>query len=158
MLNAAQINEFTLHLAELRSNLSKFHQLLKTESECLKKNDTDALIPLLNQKQNLAEHISDSLAKITSEHKLSNNVSELLNFCKTQNLASSSQQTAQEIIELTEQCKQLNMRNGLTIQAIENINLQMLNLLTQQQKGDVNLYNSSGETHASHNKATLGKA
>jgi flagellar biosynthesis/type III secretory pathway chaperone len=154
---AVHNNDLTLHLSELRNQLSDFLNTLQDESHALKKNNIEQLIEILSKKQSLSEHISVQTTQIETAFGLPSQLTELRQSCLDKK-AKDCVELVDEIIQLSQECKDLNMRNGITIQAIENINAQMINIFTQPQEGSVSLYNASGEKKAANSKASLGKA
>lgn len=151
-------HDLTLHLNGLFENLSEFQTTLESESQLLKQHDINALIDLLPKKQVQSENINKLVQQVNTQFNLPSNLNELANHIDFATQPQETKEILKEIIELAENCKALNMRNGTTIQALDNINAQLTNLFTESSIAPVSLYNASGIKKASGNKATLGKA
>jgi flagellar biosynthesis/type III secretory pathway chaperone len=151
-------NALTLHLNELFENLTEFHSILENESKQLQQHDIDALVGLLPKKQNLSENINKLVLEINTKFGLPSNLNDLANHADFSMQPATAQQNLVNVIGLAEDCKNLNMRNGITIQALDNINAQLTNLFTDNTT-PVSLYNASGvKKNTSGHKSTLGKA
>lgn len=152
-------NDLTLHLNELFENLTSFQSTLEHEAQLLKQHDLNQLVDLLPKKQILSDKIDQLVEAFETQFKMPSNLNELAKHIEIQNQPQTTQQNLANIIEIAETCRHLNMRNGITIQALDNINAQLTNLFTDHSATPVSLYNSSGiKKHSSNSKATLGKA
>lgn len=131
-------------LSQLKTYVSDFVQLLDQELEILQKfapEALDALSQVLAQKSQQVETINQQTLRIlkTAEQQFPNqfDTSEpSLQHLLQLNLPSSEQQLLQEVLTLTETFYQKNLRNGMIIQSLSNINQQALMAL----KGKDNQY------------------
>ncbi|MBE0494211.1 MAG: flagellar export chaperone FlgN [Thiomicrospira sp.] len=152
-------HDLTLHLHELFEKLTAFQTILENESQQLQQHDIEALVSLLPKKQTASENINQLVLEIEAQFGLPSNLNELASHSNFVSQPQPTQQTLIKIIELAESCKNLNMRNGITIQALDNINAQLTNLFTDHSATPVSLYNASGvKKQSGGHKATLGKA
>lgn len=152
-------HDLTLHLNELFEKLTKFHSILENEAQLLKQHDLNSLVDLLTQKQTQSEQINNLVQQIETQFDLPSNLNELSKHIELQKFPQTTQQNLIKIVEVAEVCRNLNIRNGTTIQALDNINAQLTNLFTDNPATPVSLYNASGvKKHSSNSKASLGKA
>lgn len=158
MNQTAHPHDLTLHLSELFENLTAFHAILKNEALLLKQHELNQLVDLLPKKQTQSDKINDLVQQVETLFNLPSNLNDLLIRITEQNYPQSLQKNLVNIIDLAESCRDLNMRNGITIQALDNINAQLTNLFTDNSATPVSLYTASGTKKHSSSKATLGKA
>src|SRR5690554_3971525 len=104
---AVHNNDFTLHLSELRNQLSAFFDTLQNESDALKKNNIDQLVEILSKKQTLSDQISAQTTQIETEFGLPSQLTELKQIC-LENKAQTCADLVEEVIQLGQQCKELN--------------------------------------------------
>lgn len=147
----------TLHLEELHAGLEAFLQTLQQEFSILQANDASQLLTILPVKQQQADQISAQIQQLTTEFAVDSNLPQL------QIAAEKAEQPGlvkliAQIIELSANCKDLNIQNGMTIMAIENINNEMINIFSQPQKSNLSLYDASGTKNQTKTKGVLGKA
>lgn len=148
--------QLTSLVAQLTQLFEHFYTALQTESDALKKNNSEQLLLTSASKQEQSEEIAALTAELESTLQVSKltlaNLFEL-------NVASPLQQAAQKLVTLSDQCQDLNQANGMTIQILSNMNKHTLNLISGKPQPNVRLYGSSGVTTASSNsKKSLGKA
>jgi flagella synthesis protein FlgN len=148
--------QLTSLVVELTHLFESFYTSLQTESEALKKNDSELLILTSTTKQEQSEVIARLAAGLESTLK-ANNLT-LANLIEL-NVSTPLQQFAQKLVSISDQCQDLNQANGMTIQMLSNINKHALNLISGNTQPNVKLYGSSGTTTTSTNtKKSLGKA
>lgn len=159
MSQAVHSDDPTLHINELLTNLTKFQTLLEQEASILKLQDANQLYDLLIQKQTLSDQINQQVLSLESQYGLDSNLYQLIEHDDFDNLSLTNQANLKEILRLAENCKDLNTRNGYTIQALGSLNTELTQLFNSAtQTPSVSLYNASGEKKQGGNKASLGKA
>ncbi len=158
MSSATQQNDLTLHLSELLASLTKFYDVLGAESNALFNNDSALLFEISQQKEAQSNQISLQIKQLESSFGLPTNLVTLQNSDELKSQPRSAQQVLEKIIELSESCKELNMRNGITIQALFNLNSQMIEILSGNESPSVSLYNATGAKKHGGTKSSLGKA
>jgi len=139
--------------------LETFSQTLDQEAEAIKKNDTEALLESNTNKQTLAEKLAQAGNEI--EQTLSPVCNNLIDFSVHENFSSLSesiQNLVKSAINLTVECHDKNLANGMSIQILSNINQHALDLLSGKSEQDVKLYGASGEKTSSSDQKSLGKA
>lgn len=159
MSQAVHSDDPTLHINELLINLTKFQTLLEQEASILKLQDANQLYDILIQKQTIADEINQQVTGLESQYGLDSNLYQLTENEKFQQLSAINQANLKKVTSLAESCKDLNMRNGYTIQALESLNTELSNLFNSAtQASSVSLYTARGERKHGGNKASLGKA
>lgn len=156
-LAAFSDNALTLHVEKLQDLLVSFQQTLEQEHLILKTNNPSKLLEILPSKQQKADEISNNIQMLASNFQVPTNLTEL------KNLAAQASQPdlvarLEEIIQLSATCKELNIQNGITITAIENINNQLINIFSQPGESKISLYDASGSKNQSRSNLVLGKA
>lgn len=156
-LAAFSDNALTLHVEKLQDLLVSFQQTLEQEHLILKTNNPSKLLEILPSKQQKADAISNNIQMLASNFQVPTNLTEL------KNLAAQASQPdlvarLEEIIQLSATCKELNIQNGITITAIENINNQLINIFSQPGESKISLYDASGSKNQSRSNLVLGKA
>lgn len=156
-LAAFSDNALTLHVEKLQDLLVSFQQTLEQERLILKTNNPSKLLEILPSKQQKADEISNNIQMLASNFQVPTNLTEL------KNLAAEASQPdlvarLEEIIQLSATCKELNIQNGITITAIENINNQLINIFSQPSEKTISLYDASGSKNQSKSNIVLGKA
>jgi flagellar biosynthesis/type III secretory pathway chaperone len=156
MLEIAHSHDLTLHLNELMPAITAFKKLLVLESETLKQYQNDQLYQIsekkLSQAQQL-EKLTKNLLNTYPDCKTCQQIRENTNF---KALPKSTQDLFDQFIEELAECQRLNLQNGIKIQSFQNMNNEMLKILTQNTNN--NLYNSTGQTKGSSLKSSLAKA
>ncbi len=150
---------FTSHISELTGLLTQFSTLLDNEAEAIKTNDADALLENNHAKQSLSDQLNQCGNQIESD--LSCFETNLIDFSLNENfrtLTTSTQEIVKNAINLTVECHDKNLANGMSIQILSNINQHALDMLSGKSDKDVKLYGSSGEKTQSGKQNTLGKA
>lgn len=156
-LAAFSDNALTLHVEKLQDLLVSFQQTLEQERLILKTNNPSKLLEILPSKQQKADEISNNIQMLASNFQVPTNLTEL------KNLAAEASQPdlvarLEEIIQLSATCKELNIQNGITITAIENINNQLINIFSQPGESKISLYDASGSKNQSRSNLVFGKA
>ena len=151
--------QFTSQIEELLHLLESFSAILDSESECIKKNQTDELLKIATLKSDLANQLNESTKTIELVLKpFDLNIKTLSQSAEFKSLDQAIQSKVNGLTPLIEACHDKNLANGMSIQILSNINQHTLDLITGKQH-DVNLYGSSGEkTRASNKQSNLGKA
>lgn len=150
---------FASHVNELAELLTEFSGILDQEAQSIKQNDTDSLLKTNTQKQNLAEKLNASGNLV--EQDLAAFDTNLIDFSMHEHFQSVStecQEKVKQAINLTVECHDKNLANGMSIQILSNINQQALDILSGKTDADVKLYGSSGEKTQTGQQKTLGKA
>lgn len=158
MSQAVHQHDLTLHLNELLDGLKDFQVILDNEALLLKQHEMGLLLELLPKKQKQSDALDRLVKQIETKFNLPPNLTMLSTHPDFLRQNQESQKQLSEISLLAEVCKNLNMRNGITIQALDNINTQLTNLFSSGYTAPISLYNASGEKKQSGSKATLGKA
>ncbi len=158
--NVQNRQQLTSLVAELTHLFEIFYISLQTESEALKKNDSEQLFLNSTTKQEQSEEIARLTAELESNLKANKlTLAKLFELNASTTLPKALQQAAQNLVAISNQCQDLNQANGMTIQILSNINKHALNLISGKTQPNVRLYGSSGITNASSNtKKSLGKA
>lgn len=158
MSSATQKNDLTLHLSELLKSLTEFYDILNAEAKCLLSADSALLYDISKQKEQQSNDITLLIQQLESTFQLPSNLLELQNSAELKSQPYSTQNLVEKILTLSESCKNMNVRNGITIQALFNINAQMIELLSGNESPSVSLYNATGSKKHSGTKSSLGKA
>ncbi|UQB42654.1 flagellar export chaperone FlgN [Thiomicrospira microaerophila] len=147
-------NELSLQLEQLMTDLETFKSLLEQESLLLNHNKIPQLNEILLQKQSIADQLDEKIAKLQDQFSIS-----LIEYSQlpTSNLTSDQHQIINIIINLSNQCFQLNRKNGMIISGLSHLNNELLRQLAPDEN-NINLYGASGKTKASDTKKTLGTA
>lgn len=156
-------NSQILHLLldELSSNLKSFFEVLTQEKQAIRSSDLEALQQTLEAKTELSEQIEKSVQ--SSEQLLGAPLSEFFNDKSSLQLENRSdleivRKKLQTIAALTEDCHDLNLANGLSINTLSNINQFTLNLMSGKDP-DSKTYGASGQTHPGKTTGrSIGKA
>lgn len=158
--NIQNRQQLTSLVAALTHLFESFYTSLQTESEALKKNDSEQLILTSTMKQQQSEEIARLTAELESNLKANKlTLANLFEMNVSTTLPKALQQAIQKLVAISDQCQDLNQANGMTIQILSNINKHALNLISGKTQPNVRLYGSSGTTTApSNTKKTLGKA
>ncbi len=152
--------QLTSLVAELTHLFESFYNALQTESEALKKNNSEQLTLSSSTKQEQSEGIAHLTGQLESSLKANNlTLANLFDVKVAATLPKALQQATQKLVAISDQCQDLNQANGMAIQMLSNINKHALNLISGKTQSNVQLYGSSGVTTASSNtKTSLGKA
>lgn len=155
------IEQLPSHIVQFLSLLERFYNVLLSESQSLKTNNSEKLSSLLPSKSQLSEEISQLTQIIESLLKTQQlSLSHLFNLPPSSKLPHPLQQNIERIVALSNQCHDLNQSNGISIQILKNLNQHTLNLISGKEPSNVKLYSAKGEAKSSdslHQKP-LGKA
>jgi len=162
MTQAIETKDIPQRLAQLLEDLHTFESILDQESEVLKTSDISPLIRILEQKEILSERLTQSfnwLSKnLSPDDTVQLSLKELLLVDSVQNLTEKTQQQLQDAVDLATQCHKKNVINGMTVQALKNMNQTLLNVFTGQDQ-NTQTYGATGKTANSETKSNpLGKA
>ncbi|AZR81866.1 flagella synthesis protein FlgN [Thiomicrospira sp. S5] len=149
-------------LSELLDLLSKFETALEDEAAVLKSPDISSLSEILQQKETLSEAVTEKFDQLTHTlltHDQDARISlDNLSLLEIPGLTDSNKQSLKKISEKAKQCHKLNAVNGMTVQALRNLNQTTINLLTGRDENG-KTYSASGKTLPSDQKSNpLGKA
>lgn len=152
--------ELTDALKTLSTGLTHLAETLAQEAQILRTNDADALIEIAQEKA----HQIDSLEKanLTLSHWLTpGEVTPLPDLITCERFASLPQLLKKQLHqadELARECHQQNLKNGMSIQALNNINTGLINTLVGQ-SSESQTYDPTGQK-APHQRTSgaLGKA
>ncbi|GKT11098.1 MAG: flagellar biosynthesis protein FlgN [Thiomicrorhabdus sp.] len=158
--NRLNIEQLTSQTAQLVTLLEDFFKTLQTETLALQANDADQINSILPIKEQQSNEISQLTAEIDKTLlPIELNLTQLFSSEHDLPLTKNAQQQIQNIIKLISDCHNLNQANGMSIQILNNINKQTINLISGKGQPDVSLYGSKGKTTpTSTDKQTLGKA
>lgn len=153
---------FSSQIDVLNRLLHDFHDILESESAHLKQPPSEALSRTLEQKSAVAQQLESELNTIEELLKPHNNGATFIDLAKDNafsSISDSLQVKVDRIIQLSQDCHDLNTSNGIAIQILSNINDFSIDLLTGKSSAEVKLYGSSGEKQLhNQNQSTLGKA
>lgn len=147
-------------LSQLLESLAEFESVLDQEETILKSTDISPLTDLLKQKETLSDQVNRQFSDVSNQ--FSNDLLSLNEFIQLDSyhqLPSTIQKQIKQAIELATTCHEKNIRNGMTVQSLNNINQAFLNLFTGQDP-NAQTYGAQGQAkHGESNKANpLGKA
>ncbi|MGC9386789.1 MAG: flagellar export chaperone FlgN [Hydrogenovibrio sp.] len=163
MRQASDIRDLSPALSELLDALTQFHTVLEDEAAALKSSDTHDLVTVLEQKEQLSESVSAQFETIAARlTELTGTESPMtLNKEKLQaspHLPASVKKSLLEIADKAQGCQKRNIINGMTMQALSQLNQTTLNLLTGRNE-NAKTYSAAGKAIASQNQSNpIGKA
>jgi flagella synthesis protein FlgN len=159
-LTQLDIINFSSLVAELVKQLNEFSKALDTETETIRKNDSDGLTKSNQVKQKLSDSLSETSNKLeASLQPLDTNIIDLPKHQVFSEFGQELQAQVNHLIALTVECHDKNLANGMSIQILSNINQNALDMISGKSDRDVNLYGASGEkTQTGSSKKSLGKA
>lgn len=162
MNQATEAKDIPQRLSQLLEHLKAFKSILDQESDALKKSENAPLISIVEQKEKLSEVLTEefnSLSKsLSPDESVQLSLKELLLVDSVKNLSEKTQQQLQEAVELATQCHDKNVINGMTVQALKNMNQTVLNIFTGQDQ-KTQTYGATGKTATPETKSNpLGKA
>ena len=147
-------------LTALHAQLEAFYQLLKQETAQLKSDDPDALAALAKQKADTLtslEHTYQRMTGILSPDQ-DTGLQSLIDSPQFNQLPKVLQTKLTQADQLAQACYQLNLSNGMTIQALNNLNSGLISALVGQ-SGTSQTYDTKGKKSAySQGSNSLGKA
>lgn len=150
-----------LLLAE-QTALEKLHATLIEEQTILEQNDIDALPPLIEQKAEQLENISQQVtqrAEYLQTLGLENSRADMEEaFSKAATLGEELQKLLQQNIAIMEACHKQNEINGLVIEVGRQTTGFVLDLLQKTDTETSTTYNKKGKTSQSNGKPPLAKA
>ena len=162
MTQATETKDIPQRLDQLLEDLNTFESILDQEASVLKTSDISPLISILEQKETLSERLTESFNWLSTNLSPDNTVrlslKELLLVDAVQNLSEKTQRQLQDAVDLATQCHEKNVINGMTVQALKNMNQTLLNVFTGQDQ-NTQTYGSTGKAAAAETKSNpLGKA
>ncbi|MDG4812921.1 flagellar protein FlgN [Hydrogenovibrio sp. 3SP14C1] len=162
MTQVTDTKDIPQRLDQLLEDLNTFESILDQEASVLKTSDISPLISILEQKETLSERLTQSFNWLSTNLSPDNSVrlslKELLLVDSVQNLSEKTQRQLQHAVDLATQCYEKNIINGMTVQALKNMNQTLLNVFTGQDQ-NAQTYGSSGKAATSETKSNpLGKA
>lgn len=160
-LTGKEINTHSLtsQVEELISLLDAFKTVLSQEEKAIKSADAEKLTKISQDKQTIAVSLNDTGLAI--EESLAGEATNLVDFSVTERfseLAKPLQDIIKKAINLTIDCHDKNLANGMSIKILSNINQHAIDLVSGKPQQEVKLYGSSGEKTQSGQQTTLGKA
>ncbi|WP_321324353.1 flagella synthesis protein FlgN [Thiomicrorhabdus sp.] len=158
-LNELNSNQFPSQIEELVRLLNQFSDVLDTESNCIKKNLPEKLIENAQNKNALADQLSNATNRIEKQlEPLNLTLTTLIDHNSFQMLSANTQANIRDLMVKIKDCHDKNLANGMSIQMLSNINKHALDLISGKPQ-DLKLYGSSGEkTNSSSSQGSLGKA
>lgn len=161
-MNHSTVDEKTLslHSRQLFDALTKFKTVLTQEATLLKSFNVEELPTLLAQKSSLSESIEHHFKALNAclGAQTPKKLDDWLSDDHFGLLSTSLQKTFTDLIQLTNQCHDLNQANGMTVQTLNNMNQAALDILTGQAEPASQIYGASGERKKSKQQTSLGKA
>lgn len=157
--NEINPNLLTSQVEELITSLDSFMAILTQEEAAIKAADADQLTKVSHTKQELASNLNKTGLAI--EDCLAGNTTNLVDFSVTDSfseLGKPLQAKIKQAINLTVECHDKNLSNGMSIKILSNINQHAIDLVSGKPQHEVKLYGSSGEKTQSGNQTSLGKA
>lgn len=150
-------DNFTSHFKIERDALKNFVSLLENEQENLLGDDTERLLPLVENKTKAA-HELNTLATSRRNGLLSRGAGTAAGGISDwlRSHAASSLPLWHEIQQLAEQARLLNRSNGILIQTRLRHNQQMLTALHSAANSTSSLYGPDGQAHTPSGGRTLG--
>lgn len=166
MDNAIQIAQLEPHLKQLHQSLSQFQQLLDTETDCLKKADLTQLSKISTDKATLSEQIEVAHSRLISniteslavDAKVNFSLAEIIALPIFEQLPSNIQEQLTEAVHLIEDCHNKNLTNGMTIQALSNINQNAIRIIAGASETQTTYGSEGKKASAGSAKKTLGTA
>lgn len=160
MVKTVDLDTLTSQLDQLFDSLSKFESILDQESDTLKSPNLSSLPEILKLKESLSETVSEQFNHLSSSlsevDRLSLN--EFILTDQFQLLPPDIQALFQKTREKAVACSDKNLVNGMTVQALNNMNTTLLQLFKGQDPQS-KTYTASGEsTTGSQTSKPLGKA
>lgn len=160
MTLAVDAQKISPPLCQLLESLAEFESVLDQEDTILKSADITPLAEVLKQKEQLSDQVNQQFSELSnqfSDDLLSLN--EFIQLDSYQTLPAELQQQIQQAIDLATICHEKNIRNGMTVQSLNNINQAFLNLFTGQDP-NAQTYGAQGQAKSGENKkpGSLGKA
>lgn len=150
----------TLKTRQLLDAMSQFKEILQQESNLLKKFNIENLPALLEKKSALSETIEDTFKQLNL--CLGSESPKTLDAWLTSDifatLPKELQKNFKELIKITNECHDMNLANGMTVQTLNNLNQASLNILTGQTAASGQVYGATGERQKSKTQTSLGKA
>ncbi|KUJ71597.1 flagella synthesis protein FlgN [Thiomicrospira sp. WB1] len=158
--SAQEKQTLTGSLTTLHAQLEAFQQLLQQEADLLKSNDPDALTSIAQQKAQVLDELEPAhhaLCQLLSPDQ-DQSLDSLIQSDSFQSLPEVLQNKLTKANQLAEACHQLNLSNGMTIQALNNLNSGLISALVGQ-PGSSQTYDPKGKKSAySQGNNSLGKA
>lgn len=158
-VNEINPNHLTSQVEELISSLDTFMEILTQEEAAIKNADADNLTKVSLEKQNLAINLNKTGLAI--EDCLAGNTTNLVDFSVTETFSKLSnplQNKIKQAINLTVECHDKNLSNGMSIKILSNINQHAIDLVSGKPQQDIKLYGASGEKTQTGKQTSLGKA
>lgn len=153
------LNALTSQVANLLHLLNAFSDSLDQEAAAIKSNQSENLISSSHAKQTIADQLKATgtdLDKVIQP--VSDNLIDLSLSSTFQKFPKTLQDKIKSTINLTVECHDKNLANGMSIQILSNLNQQALEMLSGKPKKDVQLYGASGTQNQSKDQNSLGKA
>lgn len=137
----------TTLLKQLISQLDSFKSLLEQEAFVLKSNETQALFEISQQKEALATQVEacyqQFIQKLSPD--LAFSLAEIIQLPLFNQFSPADQALANDALQLMEACHNLNLSNGMTIQALNNLNTSLLQMINGQD-ASAKVYGAKGKT------------
>ena len=160
MNNLVDEKALTLKTRQLLDALSQFKDVLQQESNILKKFNIENLPELLEKKSALSETIEENFKQfnLCLGSETPKTLDSWLESDIFTTLSEELQKSFKKLIAVTNECHDMNLANGMTVQTLNNINQVSLNILTGQTSPSNQVYSASGERQKSKTQTSLGKA
>ena len=157
--DSIDLNHLSPEINSLLESLTKFETTLSREHDALKESNTNNLIEIISLKEELSKKIEttlSNLAKITKDHNFS--IDHFLQSKHFDLLPISLQEKVKSIGLKVVSCHEKNTTNGISLQALKNLNQNLLQLF-KVNNTDNKTYTSSGNSTANKSiSRPLGKA
>lgn len=153
------VNSLSLEINKLLESLIQFEKILLKEADSLKESDTKNLITVISQKENISAEIETILSKLAKETKSKNfSINLFMQNEQFKFLPKSLKTTFATITQKVVNCHDQNIANGISIQTLNNLNQNFLQLFKSEDPKS-KTYTSSGSSSINKtNSKPLGKA
>lgn len=152
------LKSLTDQTEQLLHIFNAFKSVLLTEADILKSNQLNQLPTILEKKAHLSAEVETSHALLSNTLNTSQQpVDEIINSSLFQTFPLSLQNKLKQLVDIINECHDINLSNGMTVQILSNFNQVSLNILTGQE-ATPSMYESTGTQNIPQNKNSLGKA
>ncbi|MDX1795847.1 MAG: flagellar protein FlgN [Hydrogenovibrio sp.] len=159
MFKTVDLDLLSLQLSQLLDTLNDFEKILDEEAQVLKSTDISPLTDIVQRKQIASESVSqkfETLSTSLTDNALSLN--EYMMIDGFDQLPTSIQTLFKQNSEKAQVCNDKNTANGMSVQALSNLNQTLLQLFKGQDPQNKTYDASGGESNAASRSKPLGKA
>lgn len=159
MFKTVDLDLLSLQLSQLLKALNAFEQILDEEATILKSTDISPLTNIVQRKQTASESVSqkfETLSSSLTDDALSLN--EYMMIDGFDQLPKSIQTLFKQNSEKAQICNEKNTVNGMSVQALSNLNQTLIQLFKGQDPQNKTYDASGGESNSTAPSKPLGKA